>query len=64
LAVFVDTVATTGVISRMLWRPGHELHLSPPSGAEVQNAWNVSSTSLYAFMEWCLGTGVTVNVMR
>jgi len=35
-------------------RPGSEAHHSPPSGAEVKNAWSYTSTPLYAFLAWCL----------
>jgi hypothetical protein len=34
-------------------RPGREADHSPPSSAEVQNAWNYTSTPQYAFMAWC-----------
>jgi hypothetical protein len=33
---------------------GHEADHSPPSSAEVKNAWNCNSTSQYAFMECCI----------
>jgi hypothetical protein len=35
-------------------QPGHEVDHSSPSSAEVKNAWSYISTSLYAFMRWCL----------
>jgi hypothetical protein len=34
--------------------PGSEADHSPPSSAEVKNAWSYSSTPYYVFMEWCL----------
>jgi hypothetical protein len=39
-----------------LWvkRPGHEADHSPPTSAEVKNAWSYISTPLYVFMAWCL----------
>jgi hypothetical protein len=43
-----------GVLSvRVKW-PGHEAHHSTPSGAEVRNAWNYTSTLPYVFMACCL----------
>jgi hypothetical protein len=38
---------------RVKW-PGSEVVHSPPSIAEVKNAWNYTSTPLYVFMAWCL----------
>jgi hypothetical protein len=35
-------------------RPGREAHHSPPSSAEVKNAWSCTSTPQYVFMAWCL----------
>jgi hypothetical protein len=34
--------------------PGREVDHSPPSSAEVKNAWSYTSTPQYAFMAWCL----------
>jgi hypothetical protein len=34
-------------------RPWREADHSPPSSAEVRNAWNYTSTSQYAFIAWC-----------
>jgi hypothetical protein len=34
-------------------RPGREAGHSPPSSAEVKNAWSYLSTPQYAFMAWC-----------
>jgi hypothetical protein len=36
-----------------LKRPGREADHSPPSSAEVKNAWSYTSTSPYAFMIPC-----------
>jgi hypothetical protein len=41
-------------------RPGREADHSPPSSAEVKNAWSYTSILQYAFMAWCLGTGTTL----
>jgi hypothetical protein len=35
-------------------RPGHEADRSPPSSAEVKNAWSYTCTTTCAFMAWCL----------
>jgi hypothetical protein len=35
-------------------RPGREADHSPPSNAEVKNAWSYISTPQYVFMAWCL----------
>jgi hypothetical protein len=34
--------------------PGREANYSPPSSAEVKNAWSYTSTPPYVFMAWCL----------
>jgi hypothetical protein len=34
--------------------PGREAGHSPPSSAEVKNAWSYTSTPQYVFMAWCL----------
>jgi hypothetical protein len=34
-------------------RPRREADHSPPSSAEVKNAWSYTSTPQYAFMAWC-----------
>jgi hypothetical protein len=34
-------------------RRKHEADHSPPSSAEVKNAWKYTSTPQYAFMAWC-----------
>jgi hypothetical protein len=44
-------------------RPGREADHSPPSSAEVKNAWHYTSTPQYAFMVWCSvkkSTGTTL----
>jgi hypothetical protein len=33
--------------------PGPEADYSPPSNAEVENAWSCISIPQYAFMAWC-----------
>jgi hypothetical protein len=35
-------------------RPVREADYSPPSSAEVKNAWHCNSTPPYVFMLWCL----------
>jgi hypothetical protein len=35
-------------------RPGHEAIRSPPSTAEVNNAWSYTSTPPYFCMMWCV----------
>jgi hypothetical protein len=35
-------------------RPRREADHSPPSSAEVKNAWSYTSTPQYVFMAWCL----------
>jgi hypothetical protein len=34
-------------------RPGREADNSPPSSAEVKNAWSYTSTPQYDFVAWC-----------
>jgi hypothetical protein len=43
-----------GTLSLGVKRPGHEADHSPPSSAEVKNAWSYTSTPQYVFMAWCL----------
>jgi hypothetical protein len=43
-----------GAISLGVKRPGCEADHSPPSSAEVKNAWSYTSTPQYVFMAWCL----------
>jgi hypothetical protein len=38
---------------RVKWPEGKTDH-SPPSSAEVKNAWRYTSTPQYVFMSWCL----------
>jgi hypothetical protein len=42
-----------GVLSLEVKRPEREADNSPPSGAEVKNAWSYTSTPQYVFMAWC-----------
>jgi hypothetical protein len=44
----------TGAVSLRVKRPGRKADHSPPSSAEVKNAWSYTSTPQYVFMEWCL----------
>jgi hypothetical protein len=43
-------------------RSGREGDYSPPSSAEIKNAWSYTSTPQYAFMAWCSikSTGITL----
>jgi len=34
-------------------RPGHEADHSPPSSAEVKNAWSYTPLLQYNFIAWC-----------
>jgi hypothetical protein len=43
-----------GALSPGIKRPVREADYSPPTSAEVKNAWNYTSTPLYVFMAWCL----------
>jgi hypothetical protein len=43
-----------GGLSLEVKRLGREADHSPPSNAEVNNAWSYTSTPQYAFMAWCL----------
>jgi hypothetical protein len=43
-----------GALSLGVKRPGRETDHSPPSSAEIKNAWSYTSTLQYAFMTWCL----------
>jgi hypothetical protein len=36
------------------YRPGREADHSPPSSAEVKNAWRYTSTPQYVLLSWCL----------
>jgi hypothetical protein len=44
----------TGALSLGVKLPGREAAHSPPSSAEVKNAWSYTSTSQHVFMAWCL----------
>jgi hypothetical protein len=52
-----------GALSLGVKRPGREVDHSPPSSAEVKNAWSYISTPQYAFMAWCSvkGTGTPLS---
>jgi hypothetical protein len=41
-----------GALSLVVERSGREADHSPPSSAEVKNAWSYTSTYLYVFMVW------------
>jgi hypothetical protein len=43
-----------GALSLCVKRPEREADYSPPSSAEVENAWSYTSTPQYVFMAWCL----------
>jgi hypothetical protein len=43
----------SGALSMGVKRSGREADHSPPSGAEVNNAWSYSSTPQYSFMAQC-----------
>jgi hypothetical protein len=42
-----------GALSLEVKRPVREADHSPPSSAEVKNAWGYTSTPQYVFMAWC-----------
>jgi len=42
------------VVSLGVKRPRREADHSPPSNAEVKNAWSYISTPQYVFLAWCL----------
>jgi hypothetical protein len=44
----------TWALSLGVKRPGREADHSPPSSAEVKNAWSYTSIPQYVFMAWCL----------
>jgi hypothetical protein len=48
------TEGVPGALSLWVKRPGREANHSPPSSAEVTNAWSYTSTPQYAFRLWCL----------
>jgi hypothetical protein len=43
------------------WPEHQEYDHSPPSNAEVKNAWSYTSIPLYIFMVLCLNTGIDVS---
>jgi hypothetical protein len=43
-----------GTLALGVKRPGREADDSPPSSAEVKNAWSYTFTPQYVFMAWCL----------
>jgi hypothetical protein len=43
----------SGAVSLGVKRPGREADHSPPSSAEVKNAWSYTSTPQHTFMAWC-----------
>jgi hypothetical protein len=43
-----------GALSLGVKRPGPEADHSPPSNAEIKNAWSYTFTPQYVFMAWCL----------
>jgi hypothetical protein len=43
-----------GALSLHVKRPGREADYSPPSSAEVKNAWSYTSIPHYVFMSSCL----------
>jgi hypothetical protein len=50
----IQWVRVPGALSLGVKRPRSEADQSPPSSAEVKNAWSYNSTPQYVFMEWCL----------
>jgi hypothetical protein len=42
-----------GALSLGVKWPGRKADHSPPSSAEVNNAWSYTSTPQYIFMAWC-----------
>jgi hypothetical protein len=54
----------TGVCFPGVKRPGRKSDYSPPSSAEVKNAWSYTSTPQYVFMVWCLFKQCSYNFLR
>jgi hypothetical protein len=68
LGIFLFTTASKTVLAStqppIQWVPGalslgvkrleREADRSPPSSAEVKNAWSYTSTTQYVFKAWCL----------
>jgi hypothetical protein len=44
----------TWALSLGIKRPGREADHSPPTSAEIKNAWSYTSTAQFAFVAWCL----------
>jgi hypothetical protein len=44
-------------------RQGREADHSPPSSAEVKNAWSYTSTPQYAFITWCSVKGIQLCLL-
>jgi hypothetical protein len=44
----------TRVLSSGVIGPGREVNHSPPSSAELRNAWSYTSTPPYISIAWCL----------
>jgi hypothetical protein len=44
----------SGALSLEVKRPGPKTDHSPPSSAEVKNAWSYTSAPPHVFMAWCL----------
>jgi hypothetical protein len=49
-------MAATVFDSSCVMRPGRESDRSPPSSAEVKNAWSYASTPQHVFLLCCLVT--------
>jgi hypothetical protein len=52
-----------GALSLGVKRPGREADHSPPSSAEVRNAWNYTFTPQYAFMAWYSVESTGINLL-
>jgi hypothetical protein len=50
----VSGIHSATYLSLGVKRPGCEADYSPPSSAEVKNAWSYTFTHQYVFMAWCL----------
>jgi hypothetical protein len=53
MSQLLHPMGTTG-FSLGAKRSGREADHSPPSSAEVKNAWSYTLTSQYVLMAWCL----------
>jgi hypothetical protein len=54
----------TGTLSLEVKRPGCEADHSPPSSAEVKNAWSYNSTLQYTFIAWYLVKLFYIDLIR